>query len=176
VIPECPKCDHQDLVSAAHGASQCPSCRGLFVPQSRVAELIAADTTVAEDVPSLSQDERGGRCPQDRSIMSRTSIMLADKESSLHLERCSSCRGIWFDAGEWNALASRHMLEHLDEFWSAEWRREERRAEDKAAYEGRMKKVFGPELYYQLRSVATVLHAHPRRSQALAFIREESGE
>jgi hypothetical protein len=68
------------------------------------------------------------------------------------------------------------MLEHLDEFWSAEWRREERRAEDRAAYEARMKKVFGPELYYQLRSVAALLHTHPRRSQALAFIREESGQ
>jgi Zn-finger nucleic acid-binding protein len=148
----------------------------LFVPQSRVGELIAADTAAAEEDVSPALDERGGRCPQDRSIMSRTTIARGEGEASLHLERCSSCHGVWFDVGEWSALANRHMLEHLDEFWSAEWRKQERLAEDRAAFEARMKKVFGAELYYQLRSLAGVLRSHPRRSQALAFLREESAE
>ena len=107
--------------------------------------------------------------------MSRTKIPLGMDESC-HLERCGSCRGVWFDAGEWGALANHHLLEHLDEFWSSEWRKQERVADDRSAFENRMKRAFGPELYYQLRSVAAVLRNHPRRSQALAFIRDESNQ
>ena len=105
--------------------------------------------------------------------MSRTFVQLAN--SQFHLERCNSCLAVWFDAGEWGALASSQLSEHIDELWSAEWRENQRRVHDRAKYQERLEEAFGPELCRQILSVATALRGHPRRSQALAVIREESG-
>jgi Zn-finger nucleic acid-binding protein len=144
----------------------------MFVPPSRVAELLQSDE-LPSPAPQTSRDDVGGQCPQDRTIMSRTNIELS-RTQSIHLERCSSCRGVWFDAGEWQLLAGNHLLEHLDEFWTAEWRNKQRVLLDRAEYEERVREIFGPDLYQQLLAVAAALRGHPRRSQALAIIREES--
>lgn len=168
----CPKCEQQELTAGDQSTLRCSACHGLFVPQTALQAALAADDLAGETV-DRHHDEQGALCPQDHSIMVRTRVT-AGEDDSFHLERCGSCYGVWFDAGEWSKLASHQLLTHLDEFWSAEYRKRDRLAEDRATYENRMKKVFGAELFYQLRSVATALREHPRRSQALAFIREES--
>lgn len=106
--------------------------------------------------------------------MIRTEIYLGTERPPVHLERCASCRSVWFDAGEWSALAERELIDHLENFWSLEWRNSQRRARDHEAYVQRVRDAFGPELYEALRSIAERLQGHERRSQALAFIREAS--
>jgi Zn-finger nucleic acid-binding protein len=64
--------------------------------------------------------------------------------TAFHLERCPSCHGVWFDDGEWSALATAHLDERLDEFWTAEWRTRQRREHDRHEYETRVKEAFGP--------------------------------
>jgi Zn-finger nucleic acid-binding protein len=167
----CPKCENRPLTSTAKGGARCTYCGGMFVPRGQTPEL-------AEDAASQrdgSHDSAGGQCPLDRSIMTRTRVELEGREA-VHLERCPSCKGVWFDAGEWKALADRHLLDSLDEFWTAEWRARQRRDRDRANYEQRMQETFGPELYAQLQKTAEVLKGHQRRSQALAFLREESAD
>jgi Zn-finger nucleic acid-binding protein len=167
----CPKCEHQDLVGGPGGTSQCPSCKGMFVPRSRFVQLLEVDLPSTE--PLTVHDAEGGLCPEDRAIMARARIEV-ETERPIHLERCSTCRGVWFDAGEWQLLASHHLVEHLDEFWTADWRAKQRRELNRSEYEKRVQESFGPELYAQLLAVAKALRAHPRRSQALAIIREDS--
>jgi Zn-finger nucleic acid-binding protein len=137
--------------------------------------MLAADDLPVTDGPrSNASDEKGGQCPADRAIMSRTRVELGGGRNALHLERCGSCHGIWFDAGEWKALADSHLLDHLDDFWTAEWRTRQRREHEHDAYDARMKQLFGEELYGQLVATGHALRGHPRRSQALAIIREQS--
>ena len=171
----CPKCDAQTLVPGTHGVSRCPSCHGLFVPRTQLHAVLEDEEDAPAGAADPKLDEKGALCPQDHSIMARARISVGESDA-FHLERCASCKGVWFDAGEWGKLASQHLLSQFDEFWSVEYRRKERLADDRAVYENRMKKTFGAELFYQLRSVATALRNHPRRSQALAFIREESDD
>jgi Zn-finger nucleic acid-binding protein len=173
MILKCPKCTGTGLVNAPHGTSRCPTCEGMFVPRGHVAELLDAGD-VPPSARSAEHDSDGGQCPEDRAIMSRTRIEVAAGAAAIHLERCPSCRGVWFDAGEWQLLASGHLLEHLDELWTAEWRASQRRQLDRSEYERRTQELFGPELYAQILALAAALRAHPRRSQALAIIREES--
>jgi Zn-finger nucleic acid-binding protein len=107
--------------------------------------------------------------------MSRTEIDLPASGNSLHLERCPTCRGIWFDAGEWNALAREHLLDTIDDFWSIEFRTRQRREHDSREAEARTRTEFG-DLYQPLTEIASKLRDNPRRSQMLAFIRERSSE
>lgn len=94
--------------------------------------------------------------------------------TAVYIDRCPSCKSVWFDAGEWNALASAHLLDHLDELWTVEWRNRQRREVETAQYRERLRETFGSDLYARLLEIAHELRGHPRRSQALAIIREES--
>jgi Zn-finger nucleic acid-binding protein len=165
----CPKCGGLLSTRGRGEVASCSSCGGMFVPRGK--------NVTAGDILSASpagHDEEGGRCPGDQSIMSRATVELGQGARTFHLERCPSCHGVWFDEGEWNALATEHLLDRLDEFWTVEWRTKQRRDHDHREYEARVKEEFGPELHAQLLSLAGVLKDHPRRSQALAFLREKS--
>jgi Zn-finger nucleic acid-binding protein len=168
----CPK-SGDELTPMPRGAYKCTGCGGMFVPRMLV-ELI--DQSAAAPPPQESLDAQTGRCPLDQSIMSRAEIELGADRPTIHLERCGSCHGIWFDAGEWSSLAESHLLERIDEFWTAEWRARQRRERDDASYDRRLREAFGPELYDDLQEIARKIKGHERRSQALAFIREASGE
>lgn len=166
----CPKCKDRELEDVARGVSKCPHCGGSFVAPGATPETSAT----ASAAPPEPSDARGGRCPSDRTIMTRTEVHLGPNRPPLHLERCSSCRSIWFDAGEWSALAERELIDHLDDLWSAEWRAEQRRVQNEESYQQRVRETFGSELYDTLQSLAGKLRGHERRSQALAFLREAS--
>ncbi|HEX6087569.1 MAG TPA: zf-TFIIB domain-containing protein [Thermoanaerobaculia bacterium] len=166
----CPKCAGE-LLPASRGVSKCSSCAGMFIPSQLVPFVDDEESGVR---PSESHDARGGRCPADGTILSRAEIALDD--GAVHLERCSSCRGVWFDHGEWTLLAERQLLENIDQFWTAEWRAGQRRLCSAREYERRQREEFGPELYAQLQGVAAKLKGYERRSQALAFLRDASAD
>ena len=166
----CPKCENQTLSNLGRDAARCPKCHGVFVPRGARPELDES----AEPSGPAPGDAVGGQCPADHSIMSRAAIDLGG--TAMHLERCSSCKGVWFDAGEWSELAHRQLLDRLDDFWTAEWRTEQRRQRNQENYDRRLAEEFGPELLGELRAIAAKLRGHERRSQALAFLRDASDE
>ncbi len=171
----CPKTG-DELTPMARGAYKCDVCGGMFVPRVLV-ELVNEEAPPVVDVPAAEgHDATTGRCPIDRSIMSRAEIELGPGRPPIHLERCGSCHGVWFDAGEWSSLAEGHLLERIDEFWTAEWRARQRRERDEASHDRRLRETFGPELHDALQEIARKIKGHERRSQALAFIREASDE
>jgi Zn-finger nucleic acid-binding protein len=148
----------------------------MFVPRMLV-ELVGEESRPADaPLPRKDVDAKTGLCPVDGSILSRAEVDLGAERPPIHLERCGSCHGVWFDAGEWSSLAERHLLEQIDEFWTAEWRARQRREHGDAAHDRRLRDAFGEELYEALQDVARKLKGHERRSQALAFIREASDE
>ena len=166
----CPKCS-SSLTSLPRGAYRCARCGGLFVPQSAVSSAEIEDAIA----PAGKHDAETGRCPLDHTILSRAEIILTP-ELTLHLDRCGSCRGIWFDAGEWRAMADHHLLENIDQFWTAAWRARQRHQQEEQSYDRRLRESFGPELYASLQEIAAKLKGHDRRSQALAFLREASDD
>ena len=172
MVKPCPKCG-TELVTAARGVSKCPACAGMFIP-GQLAPFV--DEEAVETSAAADHDAKGGQCPVDRTILSRAEIDLGAEDGAVHLERCSSCRGIWFDRGEWSLLADHQLLENLDQFWTAEWRARQRRLRNEREYERRLREEFGPELFAELQSIATKLKGYERRSQALAFLREASSE
>jgi len=173
----CPKCEREDLTLLDHppGVATCRACGGMFVPPRRMQGFIEEAETLPVGETQSDYDEKTGRCPDDGTIMTRARIELPSSEKALHLERCGACKSVWFDAGEWQALAHEHLLEHLDEIWTAEWRSTQRHDREQREAEQRSREAFGDELFGKLTELAQTLRDHPRRSQALAFLREESG-
>jgi len=167
----CPKCDGEQLhyAEGSGRVAQCSKCGGMFVP--RGANAPSAADAASQPLPDAN-DAKGGRCPNDQSILSRASIDLASGQT-IHLERCSSCHGTWFDAGEWQALAHDHLLDSIDEFWTPEYRARHRHEHDARQADARDRAAFG-DLYDELNALAAKLRNNPRRSQALAFLRERS--
>ena len=169
----CPKCGTA-LAFAARGTLECAACAGRFIPGALVSFLDAEDDAAA--TASQDYDAKGGQCPVDHTILSRAEIDLGGEHAAVHLERCSSCRGVWFDRGEWALLAERHLLDNLDQIWTAEWRARQRRARSEREYERRQREELGDALHAEILALATKLRGHARRSQALAFLREASAD
>lgn len=133
-----------------------------------VGSLLGADSTIG---PTDSSDGRTGLCPQGHGILIRARI---DAEPGFFLERCPVCHGIWFDKGEWNALAQSHLLEHLDDLWDPAFRHQVREAHDEAGYRLRLARDLGAEVLDRLDVLAVALAEMSPRQQnaALAYLRE----
>jgi len=150
--------------------SRCVRCRGVWLPHEAVAQHLVP---AAVDVERLSQgaDDMPGYCPRCRGILVRARV---DREHHpFHLDRCGSCGGVWFDAGEWAAIASTEWLDHLDDLWDPIWRKRvrEKRAEQRHLEE--LEKALGKETLQRLQEAIAALRKHPMRSLGLSFIIEE---
>jgi Zn-finger nucleic acid-binding protein len=97
-----------------------------------------------------------------------------DLDTAFYLERCLHCGGVWFDAGEWQRLATSHLLGSLLEFWTPAWRWRSQQERARKADLERLSARLGPELFEKLQSVAAALSQHPAREEALSFLLAEA--
>ena len=110
------------------------------------------------------------RCSRCRGVLVRARV---DGEHSFHLDRCPICSGIWFDAGEWAAIAASEWLTHLDDLWDPVWRKRvrERRAEKR--HLETLEHALGEEAFGKVVDAVRVLRSHPMRSLGLSFLIDE---
>jgi len=137
---------------------------------SRFSDTICLLESEEKDSDLSAVETHTGLCPSGHGLLIRARIEI---EPPLFLERCTDCGGIWFDRGEWNRLAENELLKDLPEFWTRAWQRKQRKETSRKLYIEWQQKTFGEELYALLSDLAERLKNHPRRSEALAFIREE---
>jgi Zn-finger nucleic acid-binding protein len=95
-------------------------------------------------------------------------------DAPFYLERCVHCGGVWFDAGEWQRLATSHLLSSLLEFWTPAWRWRSQQEKARKAARERLSTRLGPELFEKLQALAAALNTHPARDEALAFLLNET--
>lgn len=104
----CPKCRTPALVPfTVQGTTvdRCPSCNGIWFDASELPQLLAED---ARQVASLRRGSvkeeiagKKGLCPRDGSELLRVYSAI---DSSVVLDACADCRGIWLDGGEFQKL------------------------------------------------------------------------
>lgn len=179
-VATCPKCSSQNLSQVPQTALiglgpaplRCGACAGIWLLPETVQNLRTAGLLEALDSPNTSrreEDQRTGICPEGHGIMTRARVALDDP---YFLERCSRCHGIWFDAGEWNRLATDQLLEHLDDLWSPSWRRKLMQAESEQQLATDLELAFGPDLHAKLDELASALSGRSDAGMALAYLRE----
>jgi Zn-finger nucleic acid-binding protein len=122
-------------------------------------------------VLASNADRRTGPCPFGHGLMGRARVEL---DTPFYLERCVHCGGVWFDAGEWQRLATSHLLGSLLEFWTPAWRWRSQQETARKAERDRLAMRLGPKLFEKLQALATTLNNHPARDEALAFLHSET--
>ena len=180
MAPVCPKCRTPTLEPARGSLAEadkpvgtlvCWGCRGLWVPREVIefwqhdpfVEFVAGESLA----PPPDEDHRTGLCPSGHGIMIRARV---EAPTPFYLESCPLCRGVWFDRGEWQLLATRDFLDHLDDLWDPLWKKQQRAEARQKELDQALGRELGSELFAELEHVAGALADHPARAQALAWL------
>lgn len=173
-MPTCPKCRDVELVHPEGRASRllrCPTCRGTWFPKDE-ARLEAAGALMGNDstLRPGGGDGRTGLCPHGHGILIRARV---DAEPAFFLERCPVCHGIWFDKGEWNALAQSHLLDRLDDLWNPAFRFQQRSVLEPTELRAQLGEQISEPLMAQVDVLGTALRERSPREQnaILAYLR-----
>lgn len=175
----CPKCESAQLQSVSGASSissshsrprQCPGCRGVWVPFAAFAALEDEDFLAEHDSPAgdAEYDRRIGACPEGHGMMRRARVQWDD---TYFLDRCGSCGGIWFDAGEWSRIANERLLENITEIWTLAYRSRRTQERVDAALGADLQQKLGEDTFALLLELAKKLHGHPHASAAAAYLR-----
>jgi Zn-finger nucleic acid-binding protein len=145
---------------------KCAVCSGVWVPDGRaVGAIPPADLIGASEAGEV--DARAGLCPAGHGILTRAQSFVGDE---FYVDRCRTCSGVWFDRGEWEAVAAAGLSAGLFVMWTEPWQRAQRRQRAAAAYEAQLEGELGRELVQQIRSLADALRQHPSRLLALGYL------
>ncbi len=95
-------------------------------------------------------------------------------EKGFWLDRCPTCGGTWFDAGEWEQIAAHQMERGLDDLWDPQWQRHAREAKAAAHWREDIAATFGPRTLELLAELAQLLRGHPKAQVALTWLQEQA--
>lgn len=186
----CPRCGQASLLKtlpltwgrAARGAEEfpprsCGACGGLWLPRAQMGQLaaVAASVSGGSAAPAApvtaesSPDKKAALCPAGHGLMAR-----ARTDAGFALDRCGACGGIWFDAGEWQAVAGSMLVEHLDQLWDPAWKKQAREGKARERELAQLTELFGEETTAMLVALAERLRGQPSANRALAFLHEET--
>jgi len=176
----CPKCKSPTLAPFGNvraggdpdqvPPSRCAKCKGVWMPHEALGEhLVPPEGEAPAAMPSPA-DELVGFCPRCRGVLMRARVT---DENPFHLDRCPACRGIWFDAGEWAAVASTEWLHHLDDLWDPVWRKKVRDHRAENRHLEAIEHALGAAAFAKVQAAIDALREHPNRSLGLSFLVEE---
>lgn len=146
---------------------KCGGCFGVWIPDGRAAGATPPPDPRGAAGEESEVDARAGICPEGHGILTRAQSFIG---SGFYLDRCRTCSGVWFDRGEWEAVAAAGLSAGLFVMWTEPWQRAQRRQRSAAAYEAQLERELGRELVERIRSVADTLRTHPSRNLALGYL------
>ena len=173
----CPACRTSPLSAAVVEpglvGDACGQCGGQWVPADvyfawaeRPSPYMGGD-----DVPPPAVDSGPAkRCPDCGHFLAHLRV---GHGTAYHLDRCGTCGGTWFDAGEWADLRRRAIAPHhaCSPAWQAAVTRDERAA----AAEAVVRSKLGDDDYAEAQRVKAWIAAHPHRAELVAYLTPDEG-
>ena len=179
-MASCPKCGdvglRHALVLDELPAYACERCDGLLLnlvvyrhwreshPPTPADETVAPDDVEVDDSTAVLS------CPKCRAIMTKYRFS-ADVPN--RIDYCAHCEELWFDAGEWDLVASTARSGHLAEIFAQPWQRKLRRQISADMELSRMKTLLADD-YERLSDIESWLRDHPHRAQIIARLSRPS--
>lgn len=174
----CPTCPQRsDLVTtelephlAAH---TCAPCGGHWLRAASYWKWRALGGAAAETnggaIPEIEVRDHAGvlQCPDCRHILGRYRV---GARVPFTIDRCRSCEGAWFDAGEWTALRAGEFHLRLHEIFTDEWQKQVRDEHRKEREEAQWERQLGTADHRRMRHVRAWIDEHPKRSELYAYL------
>lgn len=171
----CPKCRNVSLetieLEPQLSALHCHRCEGHWLPVDRVTRWLASrqgtlpERTEVPD-PQLHDDQTARLCPDCGRIMLRYRVISG---VALILDRCGGCSGLWFDAGEWQALRERNLHEELIDLFTPARQRQIQHEEAAARLRALYHACFGTD-FERAEEIRRWVREHPQKESLLAFL------
>ena len=184
---QCPKCKKAMLLdgvlSEDLAVKYCQECKGTWIRASeyeawqvrqatnpRVSGL--PSETLSVDFVVSAFDTKAALCPECQRYLSRAKVNL---KTPFYVERCTQCRGIWCDYGEWDILRKLGLHTTIEHLFTNEWqsRSRERQFFDQER-QATMDKL-GHELASRVFELAEVLANHPNGDFGVAYLMRRVG-
>ena len=116
----CPKCrsDMQQIVIDGMEVDRCSACHGLWFDDGELSMLRNKEAAAALDIGDVVTGKKQNqiehyRCPRCAGPMNR---LVDPAQTHIWFERCGSCRGSFFDAGELTDLATVSVSDFFKRF------------------------------------------------------------
>ena len=178
----CPKCKNVMLLDGSldgkFAVKYCQECKGTWIPASEY-EAWQAHQPYTPVVPaSLSQplnvnfvqspfDTKAALCPECQRYLSRAKVNL---KTPFYVERCTYCRGIWCDYGEWDVLERLGLHTTIEQLFSNEWQTQVRERQFSEQERQATIEKLGSELAARVFELAEVLEKHPNGDFGVAYL------
>lgn len=115
MIAVCPRCDCALVILSWGGmdVDVCPTCRGLWLDQGELEELLDRTRARVDDpllafqraVGHSSASKRAHLCPRcDHRLREVEAVCGRSDSAPVHVDRCPRGHGLWFDKGELSAI------------------------------------------------------------------------
>ena len=179
-MKSCPICSIQlnrTLLDSNLPAYSCSNCHGIWISANEYFSWLAPEMSVQNneidfardfDTPyPVSDNNQAITCPDCGRFLRRFQIWPNNK---FHLDRCSSCNGIWFDRNEWQTLQAQNLHKQLNIFFTEAWQEKLRSEEMKKRFEKMYLDLFGSEDYEKIKAIRGWLSDHPNGNRLIAYL------
>jgi len=175
----CPVCKSPTLVPTEleNGlpAYHCEKCSGTWLMSNEYLRWVRNQPTQTETTletnPSLNLDVPIAKtCPNCGYFMLRFDIL---PEHALVVDRCSQCNGIWFDHNEWQALTSRGLHTHVNEFFTRPWQDKLKSIASHKKLDTLYKEKLGEADYQKVKEVREWIRNNPHQAMLFAFLQSD---
>jgi Zn-finger nucleic acid-binding protein len=177
---KCPAC-HAKRLAPVHladhlNAFQCENCNGHWIPNSSYLSWIDHKGGIGKETPyaeidlDLEDSTQAKLCPGCGRILLKFQV---GHGLDFYVEHCPGCGGVWLDEHEWNALEARNLHDEIHRIFSTTWQNQIREDQFRATIETAYRKRFGDDTFQRIHDFREWLRRHPRKSELLAYLREE---
>lgn len=179
-MKSCPICSIQlnrTLLESNLPAFSCSNCHGIWISANEYLSWLApemvvqnAEIDIARDFDTpypISDNNQAITCPDCGRFLRRFQIWPNNK---FHLDRCSSCNGIWFDRNEWQTLQAQNLHKQVNVFFTEVWQDKLRSEEMTKRFEKMYLDLFGSEDYDKIKTIRRWLSEHPNGNRLIAYL------
>jgi Zn-finger nucleic acid-binding protein len=131
---------------------------------------VPAPTANGSSASSLNDSKRAKLCPQCGRLLARARV---GHGLPFYLDRCASCGGFWFDAGEWDALLAVGLHTEAHHVFSDTWQAEVLRQERQQQHERLMIAKLGEVDWREIHRIKEWIEGHPHRAELYAVLMEK---
>jgi Zn-finger nucleic acid-binding protein len=184
---QCPKCRKVTLLDGylehQFAVKYCQECKGTWIPAKEY-EAWQARQPSNQGMPDLPPealnvnfvkspfDTKAALCPECQRYLSRAKVNL---KTPFYVERCSHCRGIWCDYGEWDILESLGLHTIVEQLFTNEWQTKAREQQLWQKERQATAEKLGSELGAQVIELGERLAAHPNGDFGVAYLMRRVG-